>query len=106
MRKILLLLMLANAFTGLCFKAKAQTSKRLRIVIIRHGEKDATGDNLNCQGMNRALQIPKVIVGKYGVPAMIYVPSVNTGKSTTHSRMFQTASPLAIKYNLDIDSKY
>jgi hypothetical protein len=106
MKKIILLLMLTviGSFSG--SKAFSQASNNLKLVIIRHGEKDASGDNLNCKGMNRALQIPKVIVGKFGVPKFIYVPTVNTGKSTTHSRMFQTATPLASKYGINVDSKY
>lgn len=84
---------------------KAQPSN-LKIVLVRHGEKEALGDNLNCVGLNRALQLPKVLVAKFGVPAGVYVPTVDPKKSASHARMFQTASPLAIKYNLAINTKY
>ena len=40
--------------------------KNLKVVIIRHGEKPADksegGDNLSCQGQNRALQLPAVLI--------------------------------------------
>jgi len=85
--------------------AKAQ-GDNLRIVFVRHGEKEATGDNLNCQGLNRAMQLPKVLVAKFGTPAKVYAPSINSKKSTGHARMFQTATPLAVKYGLKINTQY
>jgi hypothetical protein len=78
----------------------------LKVVIIRHGEKPKNGDNLTCQGLNRALAIPNVIVSKFGVPAFCYVPTVGADSSTKHARMFETIAPLAIKYNLAINSKF
>jgi len=85
---------------------KSPPDDKLTVVIIRHAEKPKEGDNLSCQGQNRALQIPAVLVQKIGVPSYVYVPALENDKSTAHSRMFQTASPLAIKYNLAINSKY
>ncbi len=81
-------------------------SDQLKVVIIRHGEKPADGDNLSCQGQNRALQLPKVLIKKFNRPDDVYVPSLNMGKETTHARMLQTVTPLAIQYNLKINSKY
>jgi hypothetical protein len=77
-----------------------------KVVIIRHGEKPAQGDNLSCQGENRALQLSKVLHEKFKTPDYTYVPSLGLGKSTSHSRMFQTVSPFAIKYNLAVNSKF
>jgi len=90
----------------IAFTVQAGKAQNLKIVLVRHGEKEAVGDNLNCQGLNRSLQLPKVLVAKFGVPAGVYVPAVNSKKSASHARMFQTASPLAIKYNLAINTKY
>jgi len=89
-----------------CSGANAQQAGNVKIIFVRHGEKEATGDNLNCQGLNRAMELPKVLVGKFGTPARIFVPAVNSKKSTGHARMFQTASPLAIKYGLKINSQF
>ena len=79
----------------------------LKVVIIRHAEKPASnGDNLSCQGQNRATKLPEIISQKFGKPDYIYVPALKSAKSTAHSRMFQTATPLAIKYDIAINSKY
>ncbi len=78
----------------------------LKVIIIRHAEKPKTGDNLNCQGLNRSMLIPQMIVSKFGVPAFSYVPTLGADSSTKHARMFQTITPLAVKYNLAINSKF
>ena len=84
--------------------------KSLKVVIIRHGEKPADksdgGDNLSCQGLNRALQLPAVLIKKIGKPDYTYVPALKLDKNTAHSRMFQTITPFAVKYDLTINSKY
>jgi hypothetical protein len=85
---------------------KNSPSNKLKVVIIRHGEKSNGGDNLSCQGQNRALQLAAVLHEKLNIPDEIYVPSLKSDDSTKHSRMFQTISPFAIKYNLPINSKY
>lgn len=94
--------------SGIFFCSSGQSSPEAtkRIVIIRHGEKPAEGDNLSCQGFNRAQQLTAVLYKKFGVPASVYVPTINTGKETSTARMYQTVLPLAIKYNLIINSKY
>jgi len=80
--------------------------KNLKLVFIRHAEKPDAGDNLSCAGFNRALKLPEVLKAKFGLPDHIYVPALNLGKSTPRSRMFQTVSPFAVKYNLTINSKF
>jgi hypothetical protein len=106
MKNFFLVLALILIVNGIYSPANGQPAGNLKIVMVRHGEKEATGDNLNCQGLNRALQLPKVLVAKFGTPSLVYAPAVNAKKSTGHARMFQTASPLAIKYNLAINTKY
>jgi len=62
--KLLLLAMIVvTATTG--FRKPAPT---VTIYFIRHGEKPAKGDNLDCRGENRALQLPAVIKKKIGIP--------------------------------------
>ena len=100
--KYLLVLLLC---TGSLLPAFSQ-SETLTVVIIRHGEKnDATG-NLSCQGLNRSLLLPKVLNAKFHQFSYLYVPSASIGKSTGHARMYQTVTPLAIKDNLPVNSKY
>lgn len=93
---------------------KNTPDKSLKVIIIRHAEKPADkpannkdgNDNLSCQGQNRALQLPAVLIKKIGKPNYTYVPALKSDKYTAHSRMFQTVTPLAVKYNLVINSKY
>jgi len=104
-KQIILLLAFASAnFYGIK-EASAQTTN-LKLIFIRHGEKPLKGDNLTCQGLNRALLLPNLISKKFGVPAYLFVPGLALGESTRHARMFQTISPLAIKYNLPINSSH
>jgi hypothetical protein len=96
---------------GYCFTSSAHSQSttqigNLKVIIIRHAEKPPKGDNLTCQGLNRSLQLPNVLIKKFGVPSYTYVPSLGLGESTKHSRMFQTVIPLAAKYNLTVNSKY
>ena len=79
---------------------------QLKIIIIRHGEKPEHGDNLTPQGLNRALQLPDVLIRLIGLPNSIYVPTLDTGVTTMHARMFQTATPIAIQLNLAINSQF
>jgi hypothetical protein len=102
-KSIILLFCLLTTFT--VFKADAQ-SNDLRVVFIRHAEKPKVGDNLTCQGLNRALKLPAVLYAKFGIPAFTFVPSIGLGEATKHSRMFQTVMPLAAKYNLVINSAH
>jgi hypothetical protein len=97
---VALLALLLPAFT--C-KAAADD---LRIVIVRHGEKPETGDNLSCQGQNRALALPAVLMKKFGRPGLAYVPKLETDASTKHARMFQTVTPFAVQQDLTVNSKY
>ena len=92
-------------FSGVA-KAQKGNDQPQRIVIIRHGEKPDDGNNLTCQGLNRALQLPAVLNKKIGIPDAIYVPAINLGKKTSEARMYQTIVPFAIKYNLNINSRY
>lgn len=85
---------------GLSIAAKAQDT----VVIIRHGEKPAKGDNLNCKGLNRSIALPKVLAGKFSIPNYVYACKLETGKATKHSRMFQTITPFAARYNLVINT--
>jgi hypothetical protein len=84
----------------------AHDSSSLKVIIIRHAEKPDEGDNLSCQGLNRALGLPDVLYKKFKLPDYIFVPSINTGKTTGVARMYQTIVPFAVKYNLNIDTKF
>jgi hypothetical protein len=87
-------------------RGQARPATSLRVVIVRHGEKPDDGDQLSCEGQNRALKLPEVLVAKYGIPAATYVPALGLGAATSHARMFQTVAPLAIKHNLPINTRF
>lgn len=83
------------------------------IVLIRHGEKvaDKSGQ-LTCKGLNRALALPNVLVGKYGKPDYIFAsnPSENSaGKhkaSGSHLRPLVTIEPTAIKLGMPVNIRF
>lgn len=103
---LVLVLIISTIISIPCWAKTAAPSDDLKVVIIRHGEKPESGDNLSCQGESRALQLPAVLYKKFNVPAYSYVPSLALGKSTSHARMFQTITPFAIQYNLTVNSNY
>lgn len=80
----------------------------LRVVIIRHGEKPAEGNNLSCAGFNRALALPAVLDQLLPAPPnFTYVPTIDTnGDSISQARMFQTITPYAVRHNLCVNSDY
>ncbi len=81
-------------------------SPQLTVVIIRHGEKPAVGGNLTPQGLTRSLQLPYTLQQKFGIPDFIYVPTLLMDTETLHARMFQTATPTAIQFNLAINTRF
>jgi hypothetical protein len=85
---------------------KREQSPDLKLVFIRHAEKPVEGNNLSCQGINRAMKLPAVLYEKFGRPQWLLVPSVDLGVTTTTARMFQTITPFAVKYNLSINTKF
>lgn len=81
------------------------------IVCIRHGEKPKGGlGQLDCKGLNRALALPKVLLGKYGAPQFIFAPStsvkVDSGKKYNYLRPLVTIEPTAIRCGLPVNTKY
>ena len=109
MKKYFLLTVVIGCFLSTpsftCFAGNNPDSK-LKVVIIRHGEKPENGDNLSCQGESRALQLASVLYQKFSTPDYAYVPSLGLDKSITHARMFQTLTPFAVKYNLTVNGKF
>lgn len=104
MKKYLSILLLLLACLTVSLSVRSQG--KLKLIIIRHGEKLDKQDNLSCAGLNRSLKLIAVLKKKIGVPDYIYVPSVGNGETTTHSRMFQTVSPFAITNSLSINTGF
>lgn len=73
------------------------------IVIVRHGEKPALGlGQLSCQGLNRSLALPEVLLRRYGIPAALFAPNPAMKKKDhgvvyPYVRPLATIEPLAIR---------
>lgn len=118
MKSILFVLLLA----GLCIpsRAGAQTNAPAAadgqsletIVCIRHGEKPPNGlGQLDCQGLNRALALPEVLLKKFGAPQFIFAPNpsrmVNDkGSDYCYVRPLVTIEPTAIRCGLPVNTEY
>jgi hypothetical protein len=82
------------------------------LVFIRHGEKpDDDKGQLNCQGLNRALALPDVLIGKYGRPDFIFAPSTTKrvtkdGAGFAYVRPLATIEPTAVRLDLPIETRF
>ena len=82
------------------------------IVFVRHGEKPP-GDygQLTCQGLNRALALPDVLLRKYGTPNFIFAPNpaqriAINGVEYPYIRALAAIEPTAIRVRLPIEMKF
>jgi hypothetical protein len=99
-------------FVCLFFGIAAQASAEQTIVFFRHGEKPAAGlGNLTCQGFNRALALPSVLLARYGTPDFLYAPNPQVkmsdpGGSYYYVRPLATIEPVAVRTGVSINTKY
>jgi len=82
------------------------------IVFMRHGEKPTGGyGQITCQGLNRALQLPDVLIAKFGKPNYIYAPNPTVkisdpAGSFYYLRPLATIEPTAIRLGMNVWTKY
>jgi hypothetical protein len=82
------------------------------IVMVRHAEKPEGGlGQLSCQGLNRSLALPKVLLAKFGTPAAIFAPDpgvekIDQGLSYNYIRPLATIEPTAIRVGLPVDTRW
>jgi hypothetical protein len=82
------------------------------IVFLRHGEKPPAGlGQLTCQGLNRSLALPNVLLAKYGRPDYLYAPNPavkmsDPGGSFFYIRPLATIEPTAVRTGVSINSGY
>jgi hypothetical protein len=80
------------------------------IIAIRHGEKPKGGlGQLNVKGLNRALALPDVLLGKYGTPQFIFAPNPSEkvdGAKYFYVRPLVTIEPTAIRCGLPINTEF
>ena len=78
----------------------------------RHGEKRAQSfGQLSCQGLNRALALPDVLLKKFGTPAAIFAPDpskriTDHGKQFDYVRPLVTIEPTAIRLEMPVNTQY
>ncbi len=81
------------------------------IVLFRHGEKPTTGlGQLTCMGLNRALALPKVLIGRFGAANAIYAPDPgdqvsDDGHLYSYVRPVATVEPTAIQLGLPVNTQ-
>lgn len=82
------------------------------IVAIRHAEKPpASLGQLSCQGLNRALALPKVLIPRFGRPAAIFAPdpgdevNVVDGHGYSYVRPLVTIEPTAIELVMPVNTE-
>lgn len=84
------------------------------LVFLRHGEKPAGGlGQLNCQGLNRAMNLATVLPQKFGKADFVFAANptrnVEEGEkdnSYSYIRPLMTISPSAIKLGLPVNIKF
>jgi hypothetical protein len=82
------------------------------IVFFRHGEKPAGGyGQLTCQGLQRALALPSVLIGRYGRPQQLFAPNplpkVNDPAGAfDYVRALAAIEPTAIVLGLPVNAEY
>jgi hypothetical protein len=79
------------------------------IVLIRHGEKPAGGlGQLTVKGLNRALALPAILIGKFGIPAYIFAPDpaekADNGQYS-YVRPLATIEPTAIELGMPVNAQ-
>jgi hypothetical protein len=102
------LLIAAACVVGVATQARAEQT----LVFLRHGEKPANGyGQLTCQGFNRAMALPNVLVSKFGTPDYLYAPSpavqiTDPGGAFYYVRPLATLEPTAVKLGMPMRTKY
>jgi len=83
------------------------------IVFLRHGEKpDKEIGQLNCQGLNRALALPRVLTSKFGRPDYIFAPAasrlstIGGGVGYNYLRPLATIEPTAIELGMPVNTDF
>ena len=96
----------------LAMAAAIPARAEVTLVMIRHGEKPDQGmGQLNCQGLNRALALPDVLVAKFGKPEVLFAPDPGVaaedfGRSYNYIRPLATIEPTAIRFGLPVNTKW
>jgi hypothetical protein len=92
--------------------AAAEARAEQTIVFFRHAEKPSGGlGQITCQGLNRALALPAVLIAKYGTPDYLYAPNPavkisDPAGSFYYVRPLATIEPTAVRAGKSINTRY
>jgi hypothetical protein len=92
--------------------APATAAERETIVFMRHGEKPPEGlGQLDCQGLNRALALPWVLISRYGKAEFVFAPNPTQevedhGQHYNYVRPLATIEPTAIALGRPVDTRF
>jgi len=83
------------------------------LVMFRHGEKPLGGlGQLSCKGLNRALALPPVLIGRYGKPDFIFAPNPSVevkdgvfNSDYSYIRPLATIEPTAIELGMPVNAQ-
>jgi hypothetical protein len=95
---------------ALLLSCAAQARAEQTIVFFRHGEKPSAGlGQLTCQGLNRSLALPTILLSRYGTPAYLYAPNPTVkvsdpGGSFYYVRPLATIEPVAIRAGKSVNT--
>ena len=108
-------ILLTLLFIGLTVSVRADEPSVETIVCIRHGEKPPGGlGQLTCRGLNRALALPDVLLGKYGTPQFVFAPNPTQKVDIKdkvkevyyYVRPLATIEPTAIRCGLPVNTQF
>lgn len=91
-------------------QAQESASAIETILMVRHGEKPAAGlGQLTCQGLNRALALPRVLKAKYGKLDAVFAPDPaqqkrDHGSTYDYVRPLATVEPTAVYFGLPVQA--
>jgi hypothetical protein len=91
--------------------AQPATSQQT-LVFIRHAEKPAAGlGQINCQGLNRALALPAVLLAKFGKPDFVFASDPHEKKPDggalyNYVRPLLTVAPTAVQAGVPINTSF
>jgi hypothetical protein len=95
-----------------CLVAGLSCDAAQTIVMMRHAEKPPQGlGQLTCRGLNRALALPGVLLGRFGTPHAIFAPNPGIAKDDhghtyNYIRPLATIEPTAIRAGLPVNTQW
>jgi hypothetical protein len=101
-----------STFSSAAVTPTSSTSGTETLVFFRHGEKPAGGyGQLTCQGLNRAMALPSVLVSRYGNAQYAFAPNPtvtvpDAAGSFYYVRPIATIEPTTIRLGLPLNTKY